>query len=58
MIRNDERSRTLLAVVSLSLFLFRFGLITSDEVVYGYFVLYLPFVVDVVNGNMYFSRPE
>ena len=57
MIRNNERSRTLLAV-SLSLLLFRFGLITScDEVVYGYFVLYLPFV-DVVNGNMYFSRPE
>ena len=55
MIRN-ERSRTLLAV-SLSLFLFRFGLITSDEVVYGDFVLYLPFV-DVVTGNMYFSRPE
>ena len=56
MIRN-ERFRILLAV-SLSLFLFRFGLITSDEVVYGYIVLYLPLFVDVVNGNMYFSRPE
>jgi len=55
MIRN-ERSRTLLDV-SLSLNLFRFGLIIFDEVVYGYFVLYLPFV-DAVDGDMYFSRPE